>query len=92
MGCLLAVFAAFFPRVALVLVWLFTNLVDRAFDVFLIPLIGLILLPFTTLMYVFVWSPGGGVTGFDWFWVILGLLLDLSSYGSGERSRRSRSA
>jgi hypothetical protein len=30
----------FAPRVALVLVWIFTNLVDRAFNGFLIPLLG----------------------------------------------------
>ena len=31
MGCLFALLAGFAPRVALVLVWIFTNLVDRAF-------------------------------------------------------------
>ena len=35
MGCLLALLAGFAPRVALALVWNFTNLVDRAFNGFL---------------------------------------------------------
>ena len=47
MGCLFALLAGFAPRIALVLVWIFTNLVDRAFHGFLIPLLGLLL--FNTL-------------------------------------------
>jgi hypothetical protein len=36
MGCLLALLAGFAPReFALALVWIFTNLVDRAFNGFL---------------------------------------------------------
>ena len=49
MGCLLALLAGFAPRVALALIWIFTNLVDRAFDGFLIPLLGLIVFPYATL-------------------------------------------
>lgn len=41
MGCLLAGFAGFFPRVGLVALWAFTNEVDRAYDSFLLPLLGL---------------------------------------------------
>ena len=90
MGCFIVLLGAFFPRVALVLVWLFTNYVERAFDLFLIPLIGLILLPYTTLAYVLVYSPAGGIQGFDWFWLALGLLLDIGSYTGGGRARRHR--
>jgi hypothetical protein len=66
MGCLFAIVAALSPRLALVLVWLFTNLVDRAFEGFLLPLLGLVFLPFTTLFYVLAYRPvvgsaaGGG--------------------------------
>ena len=48
MGCLFALLAGFAPRIALVLVWIFTNLVDRAFSGFFVPLLGLILLPYAT--------------------------------------------
>src|SRR4051812_17767757 len=57
MGCLVVLLAAAAPRVTLVLVWIFSNLVDRAFSGFLIPLLGLIVLPYTTLFYVLAWSP-----------------------------------
>jgi CDP-diglyceride synthetase len=88
MGCLFALIAAISPRVALVLVWLFTNLVDRAFTGFLLPLLGLVFLPLTTLFYVLAYQPVVGVRGWGWFLVVIGLLFDLGSYGGGARSRR----
>jgi CDP-diglyceride synthetase len=90
MGCLLAILAAISPRLALVLVWIFTNLVDRAFTGFLLPLLGLIFLPLTTLLYVLAYRPVVGVSGWGWFLVFLGLLVDLGSYGGGALGRRRR--
>ena len=66
MGCLFAILAVSFPRLALFFVWLFTPLVYRAFDTFLVPLLGVIFLPFTTLMYVLAYIPGVGLTGWGW--------------------------
>ena len=88
MGCLFALLAAISPRLALVLVWIFTNLVDRAFTGFLLPLLGLIFLPFTTLLYVLAYQPVVGVSGWGWVLVIVGLLFDLGSYGGGGFGRR----
>jgi CDP-diglyceride synthetase len=88
MGCLFAILAALSPRLALVLVWIFTNLVDRAFEGFLLPLLGLILLPFTTLLYVLAYQPVVGVSGWGWFFVFIGVLFDLGSYGGGAFGRR----
>lgn len=87
--CLIAIIAAFAPRIALVLVWIFTPYVSRAYGSFLWPLLGLLFLPFTTLLYALVYQPGVGVTGWGWFWVALGLFLDISSYSGGYRGRRS---
>ncbi|MCF2530834.1 hypothetical protein [Yinghuangia soli] len=80
--------AAVSPRLALFLVWIFTNLVDRAFDTFVVPLLGLIVFPFTTLMYVLAYQPASGVTGIGWVVVALGLVVDLTSTGLFARSRR----
>ena len=87
MGCLLALLAGFFPRFALVLLWIFTNDVDQAYDSFWIPLAGLIFLPLTTLVYALTWAPVVGPEGFDWFLIVFAFLLDLSSYAGGARSR-----
>jgi len=54
------------------------------------PILGIIFLPFTTLMYVLVYNPLVGVTGWGWFWVILGLVLDISSYTSSAYTNRNR--
>ena len=69
MGCLFALFAGLFPRIALLILWIARpNLVDAAFDTFILPLLGFIFLLFTTLMYVILYR-GGGLNGFDWFWI-----------------------
>jgi uncharacterized membrane protein len=86
-GCLFALLAGFFPRLALVCVWIFTNEVDRAFDTFIVPLLGLIFLPLTTLVYALFWSPAGGVEDFEWFFVVLAFLLDIGAVGGGARAR-----
>ena len=90
--CLLAAVGSFFPRIALLLMWIFTSYVDRAFSGLLLPLVGLIFLPFTTIMFCLVYSPAaGGVVGANWIWVFLGLLLDISSYAGGGFGQRQRS-
>lgn len=89
--CFVALLALISARLALLFLWIFTNLVTRAFhDSFIVPLLGLIFLPWTTLMYVLVWTPAHGVYGFGWFLVVLGFLIDLGSYSSSAYSNRSR--
>jgi hypothetical protein len=50
-------------------------------------LLGIIFLPFATLIYVIVYTPGVGLIGFDWFWVILALLLDISHWTASYTQR-----
>jgi hypothetical protein len=90
MGCLFVIVGAFAPRVALVLMWLFTDLVDRAFDGLILPLLGVIVLPFTTLVYVLAYNPArAGPSTLGWIFVAIGFLIDLGSYGSAARKRRA---
>ena len=92
-GCFVVALGAFFPRVALVLLWLFGETVERAFDNnWLIPLLGLLLLPYTTLSYVLLYWWLGEVTGFTWFFIVLAFFLDLGSYASSARTRNYRAA
>ena len=79
--CLFAILAGMFPRVAFLIYWIARpSQVDAAFDTFIIPLLGFIFLPFTTLMYVILWTPGVGITGTDWLWIGLAALLDIGHY------------
>ena len=74
-GCLLAMAAAFAPRLVLLFMWIVGDRVNAAFDTWLWPLFGLMLLPYTTIMYVLVWSPvtsvprgAGAGSGSAWAW------------------------
>ncbi len=86
---------ALVARLALLVVWLSTPLVDRAFHGgWLLPLLGILLLPITTLTYVIVYALAGSVTGWGWFWVALAVLLDLAANSfparSATRARNTR--
>ena len=82
MPCLLALMAAFFPRVAFLIIWLARPaLVTAAFgSSILLPLLGVIFLPFTSLMFVLLYHPGVGLVGWSWLWIGLAVLLDLSHW------------
>jgi hypothetical protein len=85
---LVALFALISPRLALFVVWLFTDWLGDAYDSWVVPLIGFFLLPWTTLAYAAMWVAGGNeVNGFEWFIVILAFLADLSSYFGGSKAR-----
>jgi hypothetical protein len=86
-ACLFALLGAFFPRLGLALLWIFTNEVDQAYEGWILPLLGLIFLPLTTLVYALLWVPAGGVEGIEWFWVALAFLFDIGALGAGARSR-----
>jgi hypothetical protein len=92
MGCLLVLLAFISPRLVLILLWLFDDILSRAFDSWIIPLLGFFLLPWTTLTYVafWDWGPGREVTGFEWFFVVLAFLIDLGSFLGGGRARYAR--
>ena len=87
MPCLVILLAFLSPRLALFFTWLFSNVVDRAFDGWLVPVLGFFLLPWTTLSYAWFWSSGLEVAGFEIFVVILAFLLDLGSYFGGAQAR-----
>lgn len=76
------------PRLALFFLWLFSDLLSRAYDEWVIPLLGFFLLPWTTLAYAVMWSFDDGVVGFDWLIVVLAFLVDLGVFRGSERSRR----
>ena len=91
MPCLAALLALISPRLALFFVWLFSDMIDRAFDGWLLPVLGFFLLPWTTLAYVVMWDVGTrDVNGFEWFIVALAFLADLGAYAGG-RSYRTAS-
>ena len=91
MGCFAALLALISPRLAIIFVWLFSDLLGRAFadsDSFWVPFIGFLLLPWTTLAFALMWGAGGNdVAGFEWFIVILAFFVDLGAWVSGGKAR-----
>jgi hypothetical protein len=89
MCCFLTIFALFGPRLANIVWWIAQPARwDKAFESALWPVLGIIFAPWTTLMWVAVSS--AGVNGFDWFWVVLGVLADVASYSGGAWGNRDR--
>jgi hypothetical protein len=86
--CLVIILLILGPRAIIVVWWILAPLVWSAtFGTLLLPLIGFLLVPWTTLMYVLV-APGG-IVGLDYLWLALALLADLSSH-AGLYGRRRR--
>ncbi len=89
MCCFFTALVLFGPRLAILVWWLLQPLRwQAAFETWFWPFFGFIFVPWTTLMYVLVAS--GGIVGFDWIWLGLGLLADIASYGGGGWGNRSR--
>ncbi len=92
MGCLFALISAFSARLALFLVWIFTDRLSIAFRSGWEGILGFIFLPYATLFYALVYQPHKGVDAFGWVIVTLGILLDLSSHLFGSRAGRRRAS
>ena len=90
MPCLLALLAAFTPRLAFLLFWLARPvLVSEAFgNSVLLPILGVVFLPFTALIYALLYHPGIGVVGWGWLWVGLAFLVDVSHWFGAYSQRR----
>jgi hypothetical protein len=92
MGCLLVLLAAFAPRLVVIFAWIARpTYFDAVFDTWIFPLLGIIFLPFTTLMWLLLGAPPEEIEGFDWFWIALAVVLDLGHYGSTYAQRGSYS-
>ena len=90
MGCLILLVSAVSPRLALGLVWIFTDFVDRAYTSFIVPFLGLLVLPWTTMIYALAYKPVTGVSGWGWFCVTMGVIADIASYGGSAASNKAR--
>ncbi len=90
MPCFVALFALVSPRLALFFILLFSDWVGRAFDGWIVPVLGFFLLPWTTLAFVVMYEiDPPGVDGFDWFIVVLAFFVDLLSYAKSTQAKQS---
>jgi hypothetical protein len=79
----LIIFAAVVaPRVVLGVMWYTGNKVDNAFDGWFVPALGIIFLPYATIMYVLLWAADKRVEGSEWILVGIAAVVDVVLTGS----------
>jgi hypothetical protein len=88
MPCLIAVIALAFPRVLLVLMFLFSNYLGRAYHGYLLPILGFLFLPVTTIVYAWIVNNHEPVAGVYLVALVVAVLIDAGSWGGGGYSRR----
>jgi len=89
-GCLLVLFGSLFPRLAVFFIWLARpGVFELAIPSAFIAILGIFFLPFTTLMYVLLWSPNG-FSGLDLLWLALAFGIDILSVGGSAYGNRDR--
>ena len=86
MGCLLMMCSLIAPRLIMVMLWLFTDYLSRAFDSFLWPFLGFLFLPTTTMAYALAENRYHGVRGWGLAIVIAGVVIDFGLLSGGGRA------
>ncbi len=89
MPCLLALLAVAFPRVAIILLWLFTNFFNILNSNILVPVLGFLFLPLTLIVYTFLLRSTGARLGpLQFVFLFVAVIVDLGLMGGGAMSRR----
>ena len=91
MGCIIAIFALLLPRGLMFFIWLLTEWFDRAFATWYWPLLGFFFMPYTTLAYMAAMlNNNHSVSGMWLALIILAGFVDISHWGGGGKTMRSR--
>jgi hypothetical protein len=89
-GCLTGIVAGF-SRITLLMLWIARPvMMNAAFGSFIIPCLGFLFVPFTTLTYVFLVQGVGRIQGLDWLWLVLAFIMDIASIGAAGAANRNR--
>jgi hypothetical protein len=90
MPCLLVILILAFPRIVLALLLLFSNYLQLAYHSLLLPILGLIFVPLTTLAYAWMMNTHQPIQGLNLIILLIAVLIDLGGLGGGEYHRRGR--
>jgi hypothetical protein len=90
MPCLVVILVLAFPRIVLACLFFFTTYLERAYHGLLIPLLGFIFLPLTTLAYAWMLNTHQDIVGINALILIIAVIIDIGGLGGGEWHRRRR--
>jgi hypothetical protein len=89
MCCFLIALFTVGPRLAFLIYWLLEPVyIQSVFQTWIWPLLGLIFLPWTTLMYALAYG-ANGIVGIEWLLIIFAVCVDIAAYASGGYKRKS---
>lgn len=89
MCCPLLLLLVFGPRVVLALLFFLSRYLQHAYHSLLIPVLGFIFLPWTTLAYAWVVNSGHSLNGIYLILIIVTVVVDLGAHGGGYRQTRN---
>ena len=79
------------PRFLVLVIWLLRPAAwDAAFGGPLVPILGVLFVPFTTLMYVTVYTAGQGLSGIDIVALLIAFACDLFGIGASGYGNRDK--
>jgi hypothetical protein len=91
MPCFFLLIFLMFPRVVLVLMWISSTYLQRAFHGgLLLPVFGFIFLPLTTIVYAWELNSGMPTAGINLLWLLIAVVIDLGGLGGGAHRQYRR--
>lgn len=88
MGCLFAILVLAFPRIAIVLLYLFSSFFDHLYKGLLLPVVGFLFLPLTFLAYSYMLSTRMVIGLTQLVVLFIAVIIDLGLVGRHAWSRR----
>jgi hypothetical protein len=88
MPCLFLVLVLAFPRIALALMFFFSNYLQRAYHDLLVLALGFVFLPLTTIVYAWLVNSHRHIDGANLLILIVAVIIDVCGLGGGEYHRR----
>ena len=90
MPCLVLILVLAFPRIVLALMFMLSNYLESAYHGLILPLLGFLFLPLTTLAYAWMVNSRMPLEGINLLILVLAVVIDVGGLGGGEYHRRSR--
>ncbi len=90
MPCLVLILVLAFPRIVLLAMFLLSNYLERAYHGLILPLLGFLFLPLTTLAYAWMVNTKLPLEGVNLLILVVAVVIDVGGLSGGEYHRRSR--